>query len=159
MRPAPRWLALIDRVADGLVAASLLVMVAAISVQVVCRYGLGRPVSWLDEFAVLVFAWMTFLGAAIAQRTDSHVAMDTLVNALPERARLVLYVLRCAGMACVLVLLFAKGIELTTRMASIDYPAMGVSRGFLYVALPVATPLFTFYVARCLWRHLTGRQA
>ena len=159
MRPTPRWLALVDRVADGLLAASLLVAVACILVQVVCRYGFGRPIAWLDELAVLIFAWMIFLGAAVAQRTDSHVAMDTLVNALPERARLVLYVLRCAGMACVLVLLFAKGIELTSRMASVDYPATAISRGFLYAALPATIPLFLVYLLRSALRALAGRRA
>jgi TRAP-type C4-dicarboxylate transport system permease small subunit len=159
MRPTPRWPALIDWLADGLLAASLLVAVACILVQVVCRYGFGRPIPWLDELAVLIFAWMIFLGAAVAQRTDSHVAMDTLVQALPDRPRLILYLLRCAAMAAVLVLLFAKGIELTSRMASIDYPAMGISRGFLYAALPVTTPLFLLYLARCVRRALAGRRA
>ena len=45
MRPAPRWLALIDRAADVLLGASLLVAVTCILVQVVCRYGFGRPIS------------------------------------------------------------------------------------------------------------------
>jgi TRAP-type C4-dicarboxylate transport system permease small subunit len=102
---------------------------------------------------------MIFLGAAVAQRTDSHVTMDTLVQALPERPRLVLYLLRCAAMAGVLGLLFAKGIELTSRMASIDYPAMGISRGFLYAALPVTIPLFAFYLVGSARRALAGRRA
>ena len=148
--------ALIDRIADGLLAASLLVAVACILVQVICRYGFGRPIAWLDEAAVLDFAWMVFLGAAVAQRNDSHVAMDTLAQALPDRPRLVLYLLRCAAMAAVLGLLFAKGIELASRMASIDYPAMGISRGFLYAALPVTTPLFALYLLRCARRALAG---
>jgi TRAP-type C4-dicarboxylate transport system permease small subunit len=62
-------------------------------------------------------------------------------------------------MAGVLALLFAKGIELASRMASIDYPAMGISRGFLYAALPVTTPLFAFYLLRCALRALAGRRA
>jgi TRAP-type C4-dicarboxylate transport system permease small subunit len=159
MRPAPRWLALIDRVADGLLAASLLVAVTCILVQVVCRYGFGRPITWLDELAVLDFAWLIFLGAAVAQRTDSHVAMDTLVQALPDRPRLALYLLRCAAMLAVLGLLFAKGIELTSRMASIDYPAMGISRGFLYAALPTTIPLFAYYLVSSARRALAGRRA
>ena len=151
--------ALVDRIADGLLAASLLVAVTCILVQVVCRYGFGRPITWLDELAVLDFAWLIFLGAAVAQRSDSHVAMDTLVQALPDRPRLVLYLLRCAAMLAVLGLLFAKGIELTSRMASIDYPATAISRGFLYAALPVTTPLFLLYLARCARRALAGRRA
>jgi len=149
----------IDRAADVLLGASLLVAVTCILVQVVCRYGFGRPITWLDKLAVLDFAWLIFLGAAVAQRTDSHVAMDTLVQALPDRPRLALFLLRCAAMLAVLGLLFAKGIELTSRMASIDYPAMGVSRGFLYVALPATIPLFLLYLLRSARRALAGRRA
>ena len=39
-------------------------------------------------------------------------------------------------MLAVLGLLFARGSSSPLRMASIDYPAMGISRGFLYAALP-----------------------
>jgi len=59
----------------------------------------------------------------------------------------------------VLGLLFAKGIELTSRMASIDYPAMGISRGFLYAALPTTIPLFAYYLVSCARRALAGRRA
>src|SRR4051794_8044698 len=92
---------LVDRVADVLVAALLLVAVAVIFAQVVFRYVINSPSSWLDEFAVLVFAWMIFLGAAIAQRGDSHIAMSTLVRLLPAPAQRLAYLLRAALMALV----------------------------------------------------------
>src|ERR1035437_10196640 len=74
------WL---DRIVDMVLGASLLVAVVAIFTQVILRYVFNQPSSWLDEFAVLVFAWMIFIGAAVAQRTDSHVAMDVIVKLLP----------------------------------------------------------------------------
>ena len=116
------------------------------------RYVLASPIVWLDEFAVLVFAWMIFLGAAVAQRTDSHVAMDTLVACSPRR--------RGTPFTCCAVprwrrarLLFWQGLLLTLRLRSVDYPAMGISRGFLYIALPATVPLFLFYLGRTLRRR------
>ena len=144
------WL---DRIADLLLGATLLVAVAAIFTQVILRYVFSRPSSWLDEFAVLVFAWMIFIGAAVAQRTDSHVAMDVVVKLLPPRAQRVLYLLRGAAMAGILAILFWQGLQLTLRLRSVEYPAMGISRGFLFGALPATTPLFLLYLGRTLWRR------
>jgi TRAP-type C4-dicarboxylate transport system permease small subunit len=144
--------------ADAVVAMALLATALAVFAQVICRYGLNQPISWLDEFAVLIFAWMIFVGAAVAQRSDSHVAINTLVNLLPGPMQRALYVIRCAAMAAVLGVLFWQGLNLTRRMSSIDYPAMGISRGFLYATLPVATPLIALYLARCLFRRLAGER-
>ena len=151
-------LRLIDRLADAILGAALLVAVGVIFFQVVLRYVLASPSSWLDEFAVLVFAWMIFLGAAIAQRTDSHIAMGTLVALLPRSMQRALYVLRCVAIALVLGVLFWQGLQLTLRLHSVEYPAMGISRGFLYVSLPATVPLFLYYLVWTLawrWRRRT----
>lgn len=144
------WL---DRIVDMVLGASLLVAVVAIFTQVILRYVFNQPSSWLDEFAVLVFAWMIFIGAAVAQRTDSHVAMDVIVKLLPLWVQRILYLLRSAAMAWVLAILFWQGLHLTLRLASVEYPAMGISRGFLFATLPITAPLFLYYLGRTVWRR------
>jgi TRAP-type C4-dicarboxylate transport system permease small subunit len=144
------WL---DRIVDLLLGATLLVAVVAIFTQVILRYVFSQPSSWLDEFAVLVFAWMIFIGAAVAQRTDSHVAMNVIVKLLPLSAQRVLCLLRSAAMAAVLAILFWQGLQLTLRLGSVEYPAMGISRGFLFATLPATAPLFLLYLGRTLWRR------
>jgi TRAP-type C4-dicarboxylate transport system permease small subunit len=147
---AAGWL---DCTVDLLLGATLLVAVAAIFTQVILRYVFSQPSSWLDEFAVLVFAWMIFIGAAVAQRTDSHVAMDVIVKLLPLRAQRMLYLFRSAAMAWVLAILFWQGLQLTLRLGSVEYPAMGISRGFLFATLPATVPLFLLYLGRTVWRR------
>ena len=46
----------------------------AIFAQVFYRYVLDDPVSWLDEFAVFMFAWIIMLGAAMVTMADSAAA-------------------------------------------------------------------------------------
>jgi hypothetical protein len=55
--------------------------------------------------------------------------------------------------AVLLVVLFWQGLLLTMRLRSVEYPAMGISRGFLYIALPATVPLFLFYLGRTLRRR------
>lgn len=152
--PRGKGLGLLDRVLDAVLGLTVLIASATIFTQVVLRYGLNRPLTWADEFAVLVFAWMVFVGAAVVQRTDSHLSMDTLVRLLPARARLALDLLRAVACAFVLVVLFVEGWALAERFAGVRYPAMGISRAFLYAALPICVPLIALYLAINLRRRL-----
>jgi TRAP-type transport system small permease protein len=154
-RPALSHVArLVDRALDVALGASVLLAALTIFAQVVLRYGFNRPITWGDEFAVMIFAWTVFIGAAVVQRDDSHLSMDSLVRLLPPRAAFVLYLVRVAAMAAVLGVLFVQGWVLAERFSSVNYPAMGISRGFLYWALPVCVPLIALYLLRCLIRAL-----
>lgn len=142
-----RSVRLLDGGLDAVLALTVAVASLTILAQVVLRYGLNNPIAWADEFAVLVFAWMVFVGAAVVQRTDSHISMDTLVRLFSGRVRLALDLLRLAAIAFVLVVLLVQGFALAERFAGVRYPAMGISRAFLYAALPICVPLMLFYLA------------
>ena len=154
-RPRPPLpLRLLDRALDLALALPVVAASAAIFAQVVFRYGFNRPLVSADEFAVLVFAWMTFVGAAVVQRSDSHITIDTFTRLLPARVQLALHVLQSLAILALLALLFWQGLALSQRMLRIEYPAMGISRAWLYATLPVATPLMALYVLRNLWLRL-----
>lgn len=133
---------------DTALALAVLAAAGAVFVQVVYRYLLNDPTTWLDEFATLCFAWMTMLGAAVVQRSDAHMSIEFFAQRMPRRLQVVLYWLRMVLVAGLLVLLFWLGLDLTLRMSFIDYSAMGISRGFLFATLPVCTPLILYYVGR-----------
>jgi TRAP-type transport system small permease protein len=147
---------LFDRILDTALALCVLAASAAIFAQVVFRYGLNQPLVWADEFAVLVFAWMTFIGAAVAQRTDSHIAIDSLTRLMPVRVQTLLHVAKTIAMLAVLALIAWQGLALSQRMLRIAYPAMGVSRAWLYATLPVCMPLIAWYMLRGLVARLRG---
>jgi TRAP-type C4-dicarboxylate transport system permease small subunit len=152
-----RLLARFDRILDAALALTVLVASVTIFAQVVLRYIFNSPIAWADEFAVLVFAWMIFIGAAVVQRTDSHLAMDTFVRLLPARAQRAAYLLRVGAIAGVLGVLFVQGLTLAERFGGLKYPAMGISRGYLYATLPVCVPLIAIYLVRSLVRALRER--
>lgn len=126
----------------------LLVLVTCVSIftQVVFRYLLNHPISWVDEFAVLIFAWMIFLGTAIAQKNDEHISIDILTRLLPRKIQTGLSIFTKILILLVLNFLFIEGIRLTMKTAGLKYPAMEISRGFLYVTIPVMMPLMGVYL-------------
>jgi TRAP-type C4-dicarboxylate transport system permease small subunit len=69
--------------AIGIVA--VLLMVAAILLQVFYRYALNNALAWPDEAARFCMLWMTGLMAPTAFRRGGFVSIDTLARFLPAR--------------------------------------------------------------------------
>jgi TRAP-type C4-dicarboxylate transport system permease small subunit len=135
-------------VCEAAVALCVMAACAAIFAQVIYRYVLDDPVSWLDEFAVFMFAWIIMLGAAIVQADDAHMQVETLARSVGRHWQAILYVVRFLGMGSMIVLLFYYGWFLTTHMWFIEYPAMEISRGWLFAVLPVSMPFLFYFLIR-----------
>jgi TRAP-type C4-dicarboxylate transport system permease small subunit len=135
-------------IAEVALAISVLASAVAVFAGVIFRYVLNDPSSWLDEFAVLAFAWMTMVGAAVVQKNDAHLQIDSFVKPLPARLQAVAYTFRFFAIAITLVVLIWQGWIITNRMAFVEYPAMGISRAFLLSTLPVCMPVVMYYLIR-----------
>ncbi|MEM7525694.1 MAG: TRAP transporter small permease, partial [Pseudomonadota bacterium] len=68
----------------GVGAVAVALMVAAILIQVVYRYGFNNALPWPDEAARFCMLWMTGLMAPTALRQGGFVAIDMFARALPS---------------------------------------------------------------------------
>jgi len=132
---------LIDRLVGWALAACLGAMTWIVFVSVVFRYVLNSPLAWTEELASMLFAWLTFVGAYIGARFRSHIAIDTLVIFLPASLRRALARLVDVGVLLLLAVFAWQGIRLTITTWSLEFPAMEISRGYLYASLPVGACL------------------
>lgn len=73
-----------------LIAISLLLMVGLTTLVVVAvaYRKLGASLSWYDEIAAIMLAWLTYYGAALAALKRAHIGFDGLVLSLPVRLRI-----------------------------------------------------------------------
>lgn len=74
----------LNRAAEILLAALIAVTVAAATAQVVFRYGVQSSLTWSEEVARYAFIWAIFIGTSVAARRGQHIAVDSLVKALPR---------------------------------------------------------------------------
>lgn len=132
---------LVDRLVDWALAACLGAMTCIVFVSVVFRYVLNSPLAWTEELASLLFAWLTFVGAYIGSRFRSHIAIDTLAIFLPAWARRALACVVDVGVVLLLAVFLWQGVRLTITTWSLQFPAMEISRGYLYLSLPVGACL------------------
>lgn len=144
----------VDFLPEVVLGLTVLVTTVTIFAQVVFRYVLNRPIYWADEFAVLVFAWMIFTGTVVATKYNEHLSVDTFIRLLPKRLQIVVTIVTNVAIFMVIVLLFIEGVALTQKTAGLNYPAMEISRAFLYISIPVTAPLMGIYLLRTIIRDI-----
>lgn len=145
-RNVPNGLAaVVDRVLETVCIGLMLVAVAVASLQVVLRYGFNYGLPWPEELATWVFAWSVFIGMAVATGRDSHISIDVVTRALPERPREYLLLFNRAVMAAASIMMTVHGWDYTTRVISAS-PALQWSMQYFFVAVPVGGALNLFFL-------------
>ena len=114
--------------------ALILLIVAAITVQVFSRYALGRPIAWVEESATYAFIWMSFVGASVGLKAGRHILIATFGAHLPPRLAAGLRALVWALVLLTLVVLVAQG-----------WKVMGVEGRSSTISLPIELPRSWFY--------------
>ena len=71
---------------EAIVVALMALMSILIGVQIFMRYVMGASLSWSEELSRYFFVWLTFLGAVLTFRENSHMGIETLVMFLSRRA-------------------------------------------------------------------------
>jgi len=78
---ALEWL--LESITVGLMVLLTIIVIVAVLFRVS-----GNSLSWYDEVAEIFLAWITYYGAALAALKRRHIGFDTLLLALPFRARM-----------------------------------------------------------------------
>lgn len=118
---------------------SLAVLVAA---AVVFRK-LNAPIIWYDEVAVILLAWITYYGAALAALKGGHISVSALVDALPRGPRIALTLF---AEACVisffLVLAWAGWLVLDVLATDYLVTLPKVSNNYVQSVIPIGSVLY-----------------
>lgn len=73
-------------VLEWVVIALMVVLAAEVTIGVVFRT-IGRSLSWYDEVASVLLAWLTYYGSALASVKRSHIGCPEVVDQCPWRVR------------------------------------------------------------------------
>ncbi len=126
----------------------MVALVAAVSWQVVSRYGFSTPSSWTEEVARFLLIWIGVLGAAYAFRTGVHLGLDVLPKKLSGNSAqaLKLFTLLAVVFFSVVVLIIGGGGLVVLTWELRQYSAvLGLPIAFVYSVIPTAGALICFY--------------
>lgn len=74
-----------NRVLDATIQVGIAAIVVIVFAQVFFRYVLNRPLHWSEELTKTVYLWLTFIGAAVATRDNTHIQVDYFVQRMPQK--------------------------------------------------------------------------
>lgn len=147
---------MIRKVLDNAVEWLCLVLMAVLALDlmlgVFSRYVLFSTFTWYDEIARACFVWVVFLGAAVGVKRGAHFGLHLLVDMLPERAR------RLAAFVTPLVIIAFSSVLVVQGLAFLEIgrfqqlPVMGISKVWIYAAMPIGGVLMIVFGLQALWR-------
>ncbi|MDS7598163.1 TRAP transporter small permease [Agrobacterium tumefaciens] len=139
----------------------LVVLLAGMSimvfVNVVMRYTMNSGINVSEELSRYFFVWLTFIGAVLTFRENSHMGIETLVMFLSRRARVVCMIVSNIIILVCSAIFFWGTWKQSGINASMHAPVTKLSMIWVYgVGMFTGGLMFIIALER-LYRYLTGR--
>ena len=159
-----RLVGIVDRIsrccataAKGVIFVCMVAISVVILTQVFSRYVLGSSIFWAEELARYLMIWMGLVGASLALRQGSHVAITLLLDKLDKRSRPWVLLLGRMVVAVFLFILIREGIGLASFFITQKSPALRVSMLWAYSAMFVGGTFMAIHLLYLLIGDLQQR--
>lgn len=126
---------------------ALLLMVAVIPVGIFARYVMNSALSWPEPVAIMCMVAFTFIGAAVAYRSGSHIMVAMVTDRLPPALK------KFSALLANLMML-AISLFILWQQPVAEFPLL--TAGQTYLPLPLGSALTVLFV---LEQILAGPQA
>jgi TRAP-type C4-dicarboxylate transport system permease small subunit len=130
------------------------VITIVVFLQVLFRYGLHFSLDWAEEFAMVIFQWVSFIGAGIAVRKGFHFHVDLVTKRLSNRWQTVTALLGSAAILTVGYIMVHVGIKIMDIARFITLPVMHFSKAYVYLAIPIGGVLMIIYQIPFAWNQV-----
>ncbi len=124
------------------------VIATLVVVAVVFRYFLSDPLIWTEEFIVILFTWMLFIGFASGFRERMHLRIDALLILLPRRARFAMGMVATLATLVTLAGLVWFGLDQAWQLLETQTPMMRISASWGTTAVPVGALFACLHIVR-----------
>ncbi|TNC60050.1 TRAP transporter small permease [Rubellimicrobium roseum] len=117
--------------------------------QVIGRYAIGSSLTWAEEIMRYSMIWVMMLGGTAAIYRGDHMAVDSVVEALPSRRRHILrsVLFGIGGTFCVMLAWY--GWPAAINNAQQSAAASGLPMILPYLALPIGAVLMLAQIVLC----------
>lgn len=148
----------INRALEVVVIVLFLAIVMIGALQVFNRFVLDRPLSWTEEAQRFAFIWLVFLAVPLGYSKGSHIAVDLVVDRLPDR-----WIAIVAGVidfmwAFVGVTIVVASLPLI-RVARFQLsPALELPMHIVYLVIPISFAYIALLSASRMMQRLQGKE-
>ena len=135
------WRRRVERLFEWISVALMVALALEVLVGIAFRTA-GRPLSWYDEIASVLLAWLTYYASALAALKRSHIGFPGLVNALPYRGRLVALVIREVAVIGFFAVLAWEGVEVLRLLGGDMLVTVDLPVRLTQSVIPIGAVLF-----------------
>ena len=116
-----------------------LVMLVAVSIQVLTRYCFNFTFSWSEELARICFVWITLFGISLGAKNRQHLRVVAFITFMPKKVRRVVEFISVFLTLSVLTVVIYKllvimGIQIERKQIT---AALRLPAGVMYIAGPL----------------------
>jgi len=139
-------LELLNKIIVNLSAAFLGIMTVLVLIQVFFRYVLNNPLSESQELSIYAMIYVVMLGCTIAVRNKTHIAVEIIIDILPDKLSNYLRSLTYIVMISFFGVLLAQGWTLTVRSMLQKSPSTGIPVGYISFSIPLCAFISILYL-------------
>ncbi|MDR1649840.1 MAG: TRAP transporter small permease subunit [Synergistaceae bacterium] len=123
---------------EALATLGLLVMTFLILLSAAAR-SFGRPLNWAVDISLLLFSWVSFMGADVGIRQNRVINVDFLTSKFPVRYQRKMAILWSVFIIAFLVVLIVYGVPLCISNAKRQFQNITLSYSYVTASLPVCS--------------------
>ncbi|MGF1735789.1 TRAP transporter small permease [Photobacterium satsumensis] len=121
------------------------IMAALVVAQVVLRYGFSQSIMGANEIAVILFAYTTSFGAAVAIAKREHITISWFAEQMPTPIRKALDLSVIVLLFAINYVIFTYSLEWIETTGHTNIPLLQVPRWWAQAAVPLCTALSMFF--------------
>jgi len=135
---------IIENIEEILTVPLMLALLMVLTWQIGTRWLLNDPSLWSEEFARVLFMYMSLIGGAIAIKRNTHVNITFFSDKLPEKSRIALVLsLEFAVLFSIIAIIYL-GYQHVQRTAFFELITLGVSSNWMNYSLPLGGLFMVF---------------
>jgi TRAP-type C4-dicarboxylate transport system permease small subunit len=122
MKILRRAVKVLEKAEDSIVILSVALALILCCIQVIARYVFNYPLSWPEELGRYLIILIVYVGASIALRKKSHIAVDIIPTFFPSSRNILAYLATISGIVFSLLIIiygmkFVRSLMISGQIA------------------------------------------
>lgn len=118
------------------------IQIISVTIVVIGRYVFNITPAWGEELTLFCLVWMCLTGAALPLRNNGHLQMTLIDRFCSPKELNIIEIVGDILIAVFSIVVFISGVVTTRQVSRTLLYGIRISKGFLYLAVPVSMLLF-----------------
>ncbi len=128
-----------DKILNAVILVLFLVMFGVTTLNVVMRYCFNSPLSFAVELGRYTFISIVYLGAIFVMRSDGHIGLDIIVEALPGKLSVFVKKISRVLVLCYLAMFFYESTRMVMTNWTNRSSTMRIPMSVVYLAMVIGS--------------------